>query len=100
MRRAAAHLHLGCFRLQPLCVRIQEVKSTDYFLESVMVRRPYLKEGWLELALNKPLRVETQENGRICFWVFIDETNKYRRVVTEPDGETVHNAFFDRRFHP
>lgn len=22
------------------------------------------------------------------------------RIVTEPDGETVHNAFFDRRFEP
>ena len=28
------------------------------------------------------------------------EAGKYLRVVTEPDGETVHNAFFDRRFKP
>ena len=25
---------------------------------------------------------------------------KYLRVVTESDGETVHHAFFDRRFQP
>jgi hypothetical protein len=76
------------------------VKATDYFLESVMARRPYLKEAWLELALSKPLRVEVQDNGRVRHWVFIAEANKYLRVVTESDGETVHNAFFDRRFRP
>jgi hypothetical protein len=30
--------------------------------------------------------------------VFIEEAQKYLRVVTLADGETVHNAFFDRRF--
>lgn len=74
------------------------VKATDYFLTSVMERRPYLQEGWLELALSQPLRIELQENGRIRHWVYITEANKYLRVVTEPDGETIHNAFFDRRF--
>lgn len=46
------------------------------------------------------MRIEVQDNGRIRHWVFIAEENKYLRVVTEPDGETVHNAFFDRRFRP
>jgi len=41
-----------------------------------------------------------QPNGRIRRWVFVAEAGKYLRVVTEPDGETVHNAFFDRRFRP
>jgi len=31
---------------------------------------------------------------------FISEAGKYLRVVTEPDGQTVHNAFLDRRFKP
>lgn len=34
------------------------------------------------------------------YWAFIEEVDKYLRVVVEPDGETVHNAFFDRRFRP
>ena len=76
------------------------MKATDYFLESVMARRPYLKEEWLELALSTPLRTEVQENGRIRYWVYVVEAEKYLRVVTESDGETVHNAFFDRRFRP
>ncbi len=65
-----------------------------------MARRPYLRDEWLELALTAPMRIEVQDNGRIRHWVFITEENKYLRVVTEPDGETVHNAFFDRRFRP
>ena len=43
---------------------------------------------------------EVQANGRIRHWAFISEVDKYLRVVTEPDGQTVHNAFFDRRFEP
>ena len=31
-------------------------------------------------------------------WIYIPEEDKYMRVVVEPDGETVHNAFFDRDF--
>jgi len=63
-----------------------------------MARRPDIKPEWIEYALNNPIRTEIQANGRIRRWVFISEVEKYLRVVTEPDGETVHNAFFDRRF--
>lgn len=52
------------------------------------------------LTLDNPIRKETQSNGRIRYWAFIDELGKYLRVVTEADGETVHNAFPDRGFKP
>lgn len=42
--------------------------------------------------------METQPDGRIRHWVFISELDKYLRVVTLEDGETVHNAFPDRNF--
>lgn len=58
-----------------------------------MVRRPYLKIEWIEHVQNNPIRTEVQ-------WGYIAEMDKYLRVVMEPDGETVHNAFFDRRFEP
>jgi hypothetical protein len=49
-----------------------------------------------------PIRRETQENGRIRFWAEVtlagEETPRVLRVVTLEDGETVHNAFFDRSF--
>ncbi len=76
------------------------MKTTHYFKISVMARRPYLKVEWIEYVLSNPIRTEVQANGRIRRWAFISETGKYLRVVTEPDGETVHNAFFDRRFKP
>ncbi|HXV99904.1 MAG TPA: hypothetical protein VEC93_15915, partial [Anaerolineae bacterium] len=66
----------------------------------VITRRPYLKEEWIEYVLSNSIRTETQENGRIRHWAFIPELGKYLRVVTEPDGETVHNAFPDRGFKP
>jgi len=53
---------------------------------------------WLEHVLNNPERIQIQDNGRIRHWAFIPELGKYLRVITEPDGETVHNAFLDRRF--
>jgi hypothetical protein len=74
------------------------MKTTSYFTTSVMIRRPYLKAEWIEIVLSQPIRTETQTNGRIRHWAFIPELGKYLRVVTEPDGETVHNAFPDRGF--
>lgn len=76
------------------------MKITNYFKNSVLKRRPYLKMEWIEYVLNNPIRVEAQANGRIRHWAFITEAGKYLRVVLESDGETVHNAFFDRGFKP
>lgn len=76
------------------------MKTTEYFAKSVMARRSDLKDEWIEHVLSNPIRTETQANGRIRRWAFISDVGKYLRVVIEPDGETVHNAFFDRRFKP
>jgi len=76
------------------------MKTTDYFRTSVMARRPDIKAEWIEHVLNNPVRTVVQPNGRIRRWSLISGVGKYLRVVTESDGETVHNAFFDRRFKP
>jgi hypothetical protein len=76
------------------------MKKTDYFVTSVLTRRPYLRDEWLAFVLQNPLHIEQQPNGRIRCWGYIAEMEKYLRVITEPDGETIHNAFFDRRFKP
>lgn len=39
-----------------------------------------------------------QSDGRIRKWARIPETGKVLRVILLADGETVHNAFFDRSF--
>ena len=74
------------------------MKTTPYFETSVKARRPELELEWIEYVLKNPIRTQVQNNGRIRHWGFIEPRKKYLRVVTEPDGETVHNAFFDRRF--
>lgn len=74
------------------------MKTTRYFEEQVLRKRPYLKREWCELALQNPVRKDIQPDGRIRHWVFIPELNKYLRVVTLEDNETVLNAFPDRNF--
>ena len=77
------------------------MQTTDYFRNDVLIKRPYLREEWLVLALKSPYRREVQtEDGRIRHWVWIEELQRYLRVVTLEDGQTVHNAFPDRRFKP
>ena len=48
--------------------------------------------------IDQPEKTEIQIDGRIRKWAKIAEENKYLRVVLLEDGETVHNAFFDRSF--
>jgi hypothetical protein len=77
------------------------METTNYFRNDVIVKRPYIKAEWLELALTNPVRREVQtDDGRIRHWVWIEELGRYLRVVTLEDGTTVHNAFPDRRFTP
>lgn len=73
------------------------MKCTQYFL---FVRqrpdRSAIKEEWILKTINNPLKTEVQTDGRIRKWSFIEEVGKYLRVISLEDGETVHNAFFDR----
>jgi hypothetical protein len=64
----------------------------------VLRKRPYIQRSWCERTLAEPARRETQKNGRVRHWAWISEEKKFLRVVTLADGETVHNAFFDRNF--
>ncbi len=74
------------------------MKTTRYFEEQVLRKRPYLKMEWCERVVRNPLRRYVQSDGRIRYWCYIAEIGKYLRVVTLEDGETVHNAFPDRDF--
>lgn len=51
------------------------------------------------MTIQNPIREEIQGDGRIRRWGRILEAGgRYLRVVLLDDGETVHNAFFDRNF--
>ena len=60
--------------------------------------RRRIKEEWIKRTLKKPIVTQIQADGRIRRWAWIEEAGRYLRVITLPDGETVHNAFFDRDF--
>ena len=75
------------------------MKITRYF-EYTRNRpdRAQIKDEWIELVIQRPVKTEIQSDGSIKKWAKIPETDKYLRVILLEDGETVHNAFFDRSF--
>ena len=76
------------------------MKFTEYF-EYVHGRpdREWIQLEWIERVVSSPDQEYTQPDGRIRRWKRIPEAdNRYLRVVLLGDGETVHNAFFDRSF--
>ena len=74
------------------------MKTSRYFEEQVLRKRPYLRLDWIESVLGAPARREVQPDGRIRRWGYIPALERWLRVVTLEDGETVHNAFPDRDF--
>ena len=76
------------------------MKFTQYFL-SIQDRpdRVLIRSEWLLRVVEHPVREVVQADGRIRRWAAIEEMGgRFLRVVLLADGETVHNAFFDRRF--
>ena len=55
----------------------------------------------IQFVIDNPIKEIIQADGRIRRWASIATMNdKYLRVILLPDGETIHNAFFDRGFTP
>lgn len=78
------------------------MKTTQYF--EAMRKRPdraIIRDEWIRLVIENPVKEAVQEDGRIRRWAPIEEAGgKYLRVILLSDGETVHNAFLDRSFTP
>ena len=76
------------------------MKTTQYF--QYTRQRPdrvMILDEWIERVVQNPLREEKQSDGPIRRWARIAEMeNRTLRVILLEDGETVHNAFFDRNF--
>jgi len=78
------------------------VKTTAYF-EALRQRpdRVTIRSEWIQRTIESPIREVVQADGRIRRWSAVPEAGgKFLRVVLLADGETVHNAFFDRGFRP
>ena len=75
------------------------MKTTRYFQEQVLRKRPYIKQEWCERIIRQPLARAIQSDGRIRYWGAVPELQgRILRVITLEDGETLHNAFPDRNF--
>jgi hypothetical protein len=78
------------------------MQVTQYF--QATRRRPdraAIRDEWIHQVLDAPEHQDIQPNGRIRYWARIPAADgRYLRVILLPDGKTVHNAFFDRRFRP
>ena len=78
------------------------MKTTRYF-DAIRSRpdRTAVLEAWIDRAISHPQHERVQADGRIRRWARIDDAGgRWLRVVVLADGETVHNAFFDRGFEP
>lgn len=54
---------------------------------------------WIQRVIDHPSKQVIQADGRIRRWAAIPEAEgRFLRVILLADGETIHNAFFDRRF--
>lgn len=75
------------------------MKVSRYFVEQVQRKRPYLTLELCERVVNQAVKDELQQDGRRRYWAFVPELgNRALRVVVLADGDTIHNAFLDRRF--
>jgi hypothetical protein len=78
------------------------MKTTQYF--QAMRDRPdraIIRDDWVQYVIDNPVKEVKQQDGRIRRWAAIaDADDRYLRVILLSDGETVHNAFFDRSFRP
>ena len=76
------------------------MRTTAYFRATrSRPDRAIILDEWIERVVTTPIAEVVQQDGRIRRWKRIPEFgDQALRVVLLPDGETVHNAFFDRSF--
>jgi len=79
---------------------MKPLKFTQYFLYTRSREdRKSIRLEWIQRAIAHPIREHVQADGRIRRWARISEAGgKVLRVILLEDGQTVHNAFFDRSF--
>ena len=78
------------------------MKTTKYF-QAIRLRpdRAIIKDEWIQYVVQYPEKEHVQADGRIRRWARIEQMEgRYLRVILLPDGQTIHNAFFDRGYKP
>lgn len=75
------------------------MKATLYFRVDIQgAKRPEMTDAICEYVMDRADWIEQQSDGRVRYFRTVPELGgRIVRVVTLEDGETVHNAFPDRR---
>ncbi|QHJ00756.1 hypothetical protein GT347_23880 [Xylophilus rhododendri] len=78
------------------------MKCSQYFLSTRQrPDRQAIALEWIEEVVDHPEHRLHQSDGRLRLWARVPQAEgRWLRVVLLEDGETVHNAFFDRSFRP
>ena len=74
------------------------MKLSDHFLNFSLKERDYLTIELCQEIVERNEYSEVQKDGRIRYWGYLLEYDKYLRVVVERDYETILTAHFDRNF--
>lgn len=79
---------------------MEAFRTTEYFRHTRQrPDRAMIRDEWILRVIHMPEHQLIQTDGRIRRWARISEFGgRALRVILLPDGETVHNAFFDREF--
>ena len=72
---------------------IADMETTGYYDREVKEKHPEIEEEWVERVLANPYYTEPQEDGRIRYYGFIPELDKWIRVIV--DDRKLHNRFID-----
>lgn len=68
--------------------------TTRYYDEVAKITHPEPRDEWVERVIANPYHLEQQENGRISYFGYIEEAEKWLRVIV--DDEKLFNRYFDR----
>ena len=69
------------------------METTWYYENIVRRKHSEIRDEWVERVLDNPYHTEVQPNGRIRYYGYIDEAEKWLRVIVD-DGKLL-NRFFD-----
>ena len=61
------------------------MELSRHIKNEILTKRPYIKIEWIERILKNPYRTEVQEDGNLKIRGFIEEMDRYFRVVVSPD---------------
>ncbi len=99
MRFSAAHAMKGIFPRGYQWPGISNREGDEIFYSDSRPGRAVIQDEGILRVIAAPEREHVQADGRVRRWGRIDEMDgRYLHVILLPDGETVHNAFFDRGY--